>query len=302
MTTKNAPDRGGAATLSLLGAVLILGLKFGAYAVTGSVGLLSDAAESLVNLVAAVALIVAIGVAATPPDYRHPYGHAKAEYISSVLEAALILVAAIVIGVSAIRRLLDPQPLEQVGLGLGLAAVAAVVNGLLAWRLFRVAKATSSAALQANATHLMTDVWTSVGVVVAVAAVALTGWWRLDSIIALVVAANIVWTGWKLVRQALRGLLDESIPRAQRQVVVGILDSYYDLGVRYHALLTRQAAGRSFFSVHVLVPGDWTVAHAHDIAEEIETRIRAAIPGASPITHLEPVESPASYEDVHLDR
>src|SRR5690606_3922846 len=174
--TKTSPDRGGAAGLSLLGALVILGLKFGAYAVTGSVGLLSDAAESLVNLVAAVALIVAIGVAATPPDYRHPYGHAKAEYISSVLEAALIILAAVVIGVSAVRRLLEPQPLDQVGLGLALAGAALIVNGLLALRLFRVAKATDSAALEANATHLLTDVWTSVGVMAGVGLVRLTGW------------------------------------------------------------------------------------------------------------------------------
>lgn len=287
MTTKNAPDRGGAATLSLLGAVLILGLKFGAYAVTGSVGLLSDAAESLVNLVAAVALIVAIGVAATPPDYRHPYGHAKAEYISSVLEAALILVAAVVIGFSAIRRLLDPQPLEQVGLGLGLAAVAAVVNGLLAWRLFRVAKATSSAALQANATHLMTDVWTSVGVVAGVGLASLTGWLPLDPIVALMVACNIVVTGVGVMRSSFSRLLDERLAEAEEETIMDQIESV-DRVLGFHRLKTRRSGTARFAEVDIFVDGDMRVDEAHEVAREVEGRVKSAVDDLEMTVHVEP--------------
>ncbi len=290
------------AWLSIGAALATILLKVLAWWLTGSVGLLSDALESLVNLAAALLTLAMLIIAARPPTDEHAYGYSKAEYIASGFEGILILIAAGAIAYAAMGRFFDPQPIQQAGPGLAASVAASIINFVVARVLMRQARQHRSVALEADAHHLMTDVWTSVGVVVAVGAVALTGWWRLDSIIALVVAANIVWTGWKLVRQALRGLLDESIPQAQRQRVVEILDSYYDLGVRYHALLTRQAAGRSFVSVHVLVPGDWTVTHAHDIAEEIETRIRAAIPGASPITHLEPVESPSSYEDIHLDR
>ena len=168
--------------------------------------------------------------------------------------------------------------------------------------LLRQAREHRSIALDADARHLMTDVWTSIGVVFAVGAVAVTGWWRLDPIIALAVAANIVWTGGSLLLQSFRGLMDEAIPGTQREAVITVLDSYYDAGVRYHALRTRRAAGRSFISVHVLVPGEWTVTDAHHIVEEIEARIRVAVPGSYTETHLEPVGDPSSYEDIDLDR
>ncbi len=289
MTTRTASARGGAATLSLAGALLILGLKFGAYAVTGSVGLLSDAAESLVNLVAAIALIVAIGVAAVPADYRHPYGHAKAEYISSVLEAALIIVAAAFIGVSAIGRLLDPQPLEQVGLGLALAGAAAAVNGLLAWRLFRVAKATESAALEANATHLMTDVWTSAGAMAGVVLVWLTGWLPLDPLVALVVAANIVMTGVRVMRRSLSRLLDERLPEAEEARIMGAIESVTEV-LGFHRLKTRRSGRARFAEVDVFVDGEMSVETAHEVAREVERRVRSAAPDLEMTVHVEPFE------------
>ncbi len=289
MTTNKASERGGAATLSLVGALLILGLKFGAYAVTGSVGLLSDAAESLVNLVAAVALIVAIGVAATPPDYRHPYGHAKAEYISSVLEAALIILAAVVIGVSAVRRLLEPQPLDQVGLGLALAGAALIVNGLLALRLFRVAKATDSAALEANATHLLTDVWTSVGVMAGVGLVRLTGWLPLDPLVALAVAVNIVLAGVRVMRSSFSRLLDERLPETEEERIMGEIDAV-DRVLGFHRLKTRRSGTARFAEVDVFVDGDMRVDEAHEVAREVERRVKSAVEDLEMTVHVEPFE------------
>src|SRR5690606_30335191 len=245
-------------------------------AVTGSVSLLSDAAESLVNLVAAVALIIAIGVAATPPDYRHPYGHAKAEYISSVLEAALIIVAAVVIGVSAIRRLMDPQPLEQLGLGLALAATAMVVNGLLALRLFRVAKATDSAALEANATHLMTDVWTSVGAMAGVGLVRLTGWLPLDPLVALIVAGNIVVAGIRVMRRSFSRLLDERLPEVEEERRMTEIEGAESV-LGFHRLKARRSGTARFAEVDVFVDGDMHVDEAHEVAREVERRVKSSV-------------------------
>lgn len=275
--------------MSLLGALVILGLKFGAYAVTGSVSLLSDAAESLVNLVAAVALIIAIGVAATPPDYRHPYGHAKAEYISSVLEAALIIVAAVVIGVSAIRRLMDPQPLEQLGLGLALAATAMVVNGLLALRLFRVAKATDSAALEANATHLMTDVWTSVGAMAGVGLVRLTGWLPLDPLVALIVAGNIVVAGIRVMRRSFSRLLDERLPEVEEERIMTEIEGVESV-LGFHRLKTRRSGTARFAEVDVFVDGDMRVDEAHEVAREVERRVKSSVEDLEMTVHVEPYE------------
>lgn len=289
------------AWLSIGAALATIALKAIAWWLTDSVGLLSDALESLVNLAAALLTLAMLIIAARPPNDEHAYGYGKAEYIASGFEGLLILAAAVGIGYAAAERFIHPRPIEQAAAGVTVAVIASIINLVVARVLLREGKRHRSVALEADARHLLTDVWTSAGVVLAVGAVALTGWWRLDAIIAFAVAVNIAWTGWKLVRQAMNGLLDGSIPPAQRQTVVDILDSYYDFGVRYHALLTRQAAGRSFISVHVLVPGEWTVTHAHDVAEEIEQRIRAAIPGAAPITHLEPVDAAVSYEDVNLD-
>jgi cation diffusion facilitator family transporter len=257
--------------------------------VTGSLGLLSDAAESLVNLVAAVVLTVAVGVAAAPPDYKHPYGHTKAEYLSSVLEAALIMVAAGLIGYTAFQRLFEPQPLEQVGFGLALAGVAAAVNGTLALRLMRVAKRAGSDALEANARHLFTDVLTSVGTIVGVGLVRLTGWLPLDPLVALLVAANIVVTGVQVMRRSLSRLLDERLPEAEEARVIGEIEGVE--GVRgYHRLRSRRSGSARFAEVDVFVDGDMRVDQAHEVAREIEGRVRSAVHGMEMTVHIEPYE------------
>jgi cation diffusion facilitator family transporter len=291
------------AWLSIAAAVVTIALKAGAYVLTGSVGLLSDALESLVNLVAAVAALIALTIAEREPDEEHGYGHTKAEYFSSGLEGTLVLVAAAGIAVTALPRLLDPQPIEQVGAGLAVSMVASLINGAVAWRLFRAAAAYRSISLNADAKHLMTDVWTSVGVLAGVALVALTGWDRLDPLIALAVAVNIVWTGWKLVRQAALGLLDTALPVEDLHVIEGVLSRYRkEYGVETHALRSRQAGTRRFMSVHVLVPGTWTVQRGHKLLEDVENEISAALPGMTVFTHLESLDDPGSWNDVALDR
>lgn len=300
--TNSRPPLSRFAWLSIGAAVVTILLKLGAWWLTDSVSMLSDAMESFVNLAAALMTFAMLVLAARPPTDKHAYGYSKAEYLASAFEGLLILVAAAGITFAAIDRLIYPRPIEQAAIGVTISIIASVVNFAVARVLLRQARMHRSVALEADAHHLMTDVWTTVGVVAGVAAVAMTGWWRLDPLIALVVATNIVWTGWKLVRQAFGGLLDEAIPSPQRDALVELLDSYADQGVHYHALRTRQAAGRCFVTVHVLVPGEWTVLHAHDVAEEIEARIRALVPGAHTETHLEPVGDPSSYEDMELDR
>ena len=277
-------------------------LKLLAWWLTDSVGLLSDALESLVNLAAALVTLSMLILAARPPTEEHAYGYSKAEYLASAFEGLLILIAAAAIAYAAVKRFIEPRPIDRAGLGVAVSMLASFINFAVARILLRQAMLHRSIALEADARHLMTDVWTSVGVVAAVGAVAFTGWWRLDPVIALAVAANIVWTGGSLLYRSLRGLMDEGIPGPQREAIASLLEGYRDLGVSYHALRTRQAAGRSFVSVHILVPGDWTVSRAHDLAEEVEGRIRALVPGCSVETHLEPIEDPSSYADIPLDR
>lgn len=291
------------AWLSVFAAVATIGLKTGAYALTGSVGLLSDALESLVNLVAAIAALLALAVAQKEPDEEHAYGHAKAEYFSSGLEGALVLVAAVGIGVVAVPRLVDPEPIGAVGWGLAVSTVSSALNGAVAWRLFRAGKAARSITLEANARHLLTDVWTSAGVLAGVALVAVTGWDRLDPLIALAVAANIVRTGVGLVRRSLLGLLDTALPAPERQAIGAVLARYRaDHGVETHALRTREAGSRRFVSVHVLVPGGWTVRRGHRLLEALERDLRTALPATTVFTHLEPLDDPTSWDDTALDR
>lgn len=278
-----------AARISLVGAVLILVLKFGAYAVTGSVGLLSDAAESLVNLVAAGALILALWVAGTPPDYRHPYGHAKAEYLSSVLEGTLILLAALAIVAAAVPRLLHPQPLEHVVFGSVVAAVAAGVNGTLAAFLSRTGRRERSAALEANARHLLTDVWTSVGVLVAVVLVALTGFELLDPIIAIVVAMNIVRAGVAVIRRSVSGLLDERLPENEERVILRVLDEAPEV-LGYHRLRTRRAGRARFAEVDVFVNPELSVREAHALVARLEDRMHGELSELVTTVHVEPFE------------
>jgi cation diffusion facilitator family transporter len=277
-------------------------LKFGAYLLTGSVGLFSDAAESVVNLIAAMVALWALTLAARPPDEEHAFGHSKAEYFSSGLEGALILIAAASIGVAAWDRLLSPQPLEQVGLGLGLTLVASAVNGGVALILLQAGRRLRSITLRADAHHLLTDVWTSGGVVLGIALVQLTGWLILDPAIALLVAANIVWTGIRLLRETGYGLLDTALPAAEQQIIASTLLRYEEKGILFHALRTRVAGARRFVSLHVLVPGEWTVRRGHDLCEEIELAISRALPSTNVITHLEPLEDPVSWEDQDLER
>jgi cation diffusion facilitator family transporter len=291
------------AWLSIAAAVVTIGLKTGAYFLTGSVGLLSDALESLVNLAAAVVALLMLSVAARPPDEEHAYGHGKAEYFSSGVEGGLILLAAGSIAIAALGRLLDPRPIEQVGLGLGISIVASLINLVVARVLLQAGRHYHSITLEADAHHLLTDVWTSAGVVVGVVAVALTGWQPLDPIIALLVAANILWAGVRLIRRSALGLLDTALPAAERATVVAILDGYARReGVGYHALRTRQAGARRFVSVHILVPGSWSVQRGHNLLERIEREVRATFASTTVFTHLEPLEDPESFADQSLDR
>jgi cation diffusion facilitator family transporter len=290
------------ALLSIAAALGTIALKTAAWWITGSVGLLSDALEGTVNLAGAAVMLAMLTVAARPPDHAHAYGYGKAEYFASGFEGTLIVIAATVIAVTAVDRLIAPRPLENVDAGLAVAAAAALVNYLVARRLFEAGRRYRSVALEADAHHLMTDVWTSLGVIGGVAAVALTGWHRLDPLIALAVAANIVWTGIRLLRQAALGLLDRSLPPEQLQVLDGVLARFRAEGLDFHALRTRQAGSRAFVSLHVLVPADWTVARGHERAHDVEDAIRAALPGASVMTHVEPIGYPESYTDDDLDR
>jgi cation diffusion facilitator family transporter len=291
------------AWLSISAAVVTIGLKLGAYNLTGSVGLFSDAAESVVNLVAAVTALWALTLAMRPPDEEHAFGHNKAEYFSSGLESALIIGAAAWIGVTAWERLLDPLPLQNLGLGLAITLVASAVNGGVALVLLRAGCRLRSITLQADAQHLLTDVWTSLGVVLGVVMVYLTGWLVLDPIIGLIVAANIVWTGVRLLRDTAQGLLDRALPPEEQKLISGVLSRYEDRGIRFHALRTRTAGQRRFVSMHVLVPGRWTVKRGHDLSEKLEEELADVLQGNTTFfIHIEPSEDPASFQDQALDR
>lgn len=290
------------AWISIAAAVITIGLKGGAWFVTGSVGLLSDALESLVNLAAALMALVFITLAERPPDEEHAYGHGKLEYFSSGIEGALILLAAAGIVWSAVPRLLAPQPLEEVGIGLVIAVGAAVVNLAAGLVLRQAGRRHRAITLEANANHLLTDVWTSVGVLIAVWLVARTGWLVLDPIVALVVAANIVWTGVQLVRRSTQGLIDAGLSAEEQQQIEDVLAPYREHGIEFHAVRTRQAGRRRFVSLHVLAPGQWTIQQGHDLSEGIEQALRDALPGIVTTTHIEPLDDPVSMADVPLDR
>ena len=296
------PDLRRYAWLSIAAALATIALKSAAYLLTGSVGLLSDAVESLVNLVGAVMALSMLTVAARPPDEDHTNGHSKAEYFSSGVEGTLILIAALSIAVAAVNRLLSPRPIDQVGLGLAVSVGASVINLVVALVLLRVGKLHHSITLEANAAHLLTDVWTSVGVIVGVLAVVMSGWERLDPVVALLVAANIVWTGTRIVRRSVLGLMDTALPAAELAAVREALDRHTQDGVQFHALRTRQSGARRFVSFHVLVPGSWTVHRGHTLLEDIEARIRASVPNVTSFSHLESLDDPASWDDVDLDR
>lgn len=291
------------AWLSVAAALATITLKTLAWWLTGSVGLLSDAMESLVNLAAALLALGMLRLAASPPDENHQYGFSKAEYFSAGIEGALIVLAAAGILLTAVPRLIAPQPLDAPVLGLALSVVASVINLAVAGVLIRVGKREDSITLEADGHHLMTDVWTSVGVVAGVALVFATGWLRLDPLIALAVALHIIWTGFGLMRRSWKGLLDAAIPREDAGEVTRLFAEYSKrYGVTFHALRTRQAGARRFISFHLLVPDEWTVAQAHRLSEEIEERIRMLVPHAGVFVHIEPISDPASYDDQGLDR
>lgn len=290
------------AWLYIAAALATLALKGSAYAVTGSVGLLSDALESLVNLAAAMMTLAMLALAARPPDEEHAYGHGKAEYFASGLEGALIFAAAVTIGIAAWPRLLEPRPIEHVGGGLVVAGLAAVLNLLVARLLLRASRRHDSIALEANARHLMADVWTSVAVIAGVGIASTTGFHRLDPILALAVAVNILISGYQLLRRSALGLLDTALPARQLAGIDAALTPFRSDGVEFHALRTRQAGARCFVSLHVLVPGEWTVQRGHELLEQVEESIRAQVPNATVFTHLEPIEDPVSFEDRGLER
>lgn len=290
------------AWLSILTAVATILLKAVAWQLTDSVGLLSDALESVVNLAGAMMALAMISLAALPPDEDHAYGHGKAEYFSAGFEGLLILVAAMTIGATAIMRLFDPRPLEQVGIGLAVSLAASLLNLVTALILRAAGRRYRSLTLEADAHHLLTDVWTSVGVIVGLAAVSLTGWLWLDPVIALLVAGNILRIAWKLLYSSAQGLMDRALPDADTVLLQGVFDQYRAQGIEFHALRTRESGARRFIDVHVLVPGHWSVQHAHEVVEKIEADIRQALPQSTILTHLEPLEDPLSLADIALDR
>ncbi|HEX9278868.1 MAG TPA: cation diffusion facilitator family transporter [Casimicrobiaceae bacterium] len=284
---------------SIAAAIATIGLKFGAYALTQSVGLLSDAIEALVNLAAALGGLWALIAAARPPDERYPFGQAKAQYFSSGFEGALIIVAAAAIAYAAIERLLHPASLTVGLAGPLLSGVASAINfGVAVWML-KGARLHRSITLEADAKHLLTDVWTSVGVLTGFVIVAITGIQWLDSLVALGVAVYIVFTGWRLLQRSASGLLDQALGPRDEAAIKQVLDRYRSEKVAFHALRTRQSGQRAFVSLHVLVPPTWTVRMAHELAEIIEREIIDGLPSASVITHIEPSDDPRAFTDAN---
>jgi cation diffusion facilitator family transporter len=290
------------AWLSIAAALVTIALKATAYFITGSVGLLSDAIESVVNLIGGLMALAMLTVAARPADEDHAYGHSKAEYFSSGVEGGLILVAAISIAVAAVQRLITPKPLQAIGLGLVVSVLASLVNLVVALLILRAGRRHNSITLEANAHHLLTDVWTSVGVVAGVGLVALTKWQWLDPVVAMLVAANIVWTGVGIVRRSISGLMDIALSAEDMAVVRKVLKTYEQAGIQFHALRSRQAGARKFVSLHVLVPGDWTVQRGHELLDKIEADVHSALPDSVVFTHLESLDDPASWDDESFER
>jgi cation diffusion facilitator family transporter len=285
------------AWLSIAAAVLTIGLKTAAYRLTGSVGLLSDALESMVNLIGAIMALAMLTIAARPSDRNHAYGHGKAEYFSSGVEGVLIFAAAASIVAAAVPRLIAPKPLDRVGIGLAVSVAASLVNLFVARIILRAGRNYRSITLEADARHLMTDVWTSAGVLAGIAAVALTGWKRLDPIVACLVAANILRTGFGIVRQSVLGLMDTVVPAEDQEKLRRLLEPYVTAGIHYHALHTRQAGAQQFVTLHVQVPGAWTVERGHRVSKRIEADIQCGMPNVVVFTHLEASNHPYRPKD-----
>lgn len=289
--------------LSIAAAIVTILLKFYAYYVTGSMGFLSDALESFVNLFAAIFALIMFNISQKPADKEHEFGHSKAEYFSSAAEGALILIAAFTIIWSAVPRLVNPQPIENINTGLLFSLLASFVNLAVGMTLVRNGKKRRSLLLEADGEHLMTDVWTSAGVIVAIVFVKFTGWLIVDPIIAILVALHIIYTGYKLITRSASGLMDASLPEEDMEKIIAYLGSLKEQQIEYHSLLTRAAGRRKFIAMHILVPGKWTVKQAHDHADEIEETIVNMFDEPVTVhTHLEPVEDPASMRDIGIDR
>jgi len=284
--------------LSIAAAVVTIGLKVAAAWITGSVGFLSDAIESGVNLAAAVIALWAITVSARPPDLEHHFGHGKAEYLSAAFEGSMILVASVAIIWTAVERLRDPQPLEQPGIGLVLSTSASLINLGVGVALLRAGKRHRSITLVADGRHLLTDVVTSAGVLVGIVLVAVFDWPTLDPIVALVVGINVLWTGYGLLRRSVSGILDAALPAEDQAALRGVLDRCKrEEGIDFHALRTREAGRQRFVYMHVLVPDEWSVKHAHDVTERVKSAIAAVLPGVVTFAHMEPIDDPSSYDD-----
>jgi cation diffusion facilitator family transporter len=290
------------AWMSIIAAIVTITLKSTAYVLTGSVGLLSDAIESFVNLAAAIVALIALRILIRPANDEFTFGFSKVEYFSSGFEGGMILLAAVSIIINALPRLIHPVPLEQVGLGLTISVIASLINLGVSLVLMRAGKRYHSITLEADARHLMTDVWTTAGVLIGIALVWVTGFVRLDPLIAIAVAVNILFTGYRLLVRSGRGLMDIAMPAEETAEVKAILDAYQPEGIGYHSLRSRQSAARKFMVVHLLVPGDWTVRQGHQIAEEVETKVIRAIPRSNIVTHIEPIEDLISQQDMDLDR
>ncbi|MDD5228166.1 MAG: cation diffusion facilitator family transporter [Methylococcales bacterium] len=303
--------------LSIAAAISTIALKSYAYWLTDSIGLLSDAMESVINLVAAVIMLIVLHIAARPPDESHPYGHEKIEYFSSGAEGVMILLAAISIGITAWGRLLHPQPLQQLDVGIAISVCASIINLVVAKILISVGKRQRSITLESDGKHLMTDVWTTVGILIGIGVIfvanyfetslaiakqlGLNDWGILDPIIAILVAINIVWVGLQLIRRTISGLMDAALTANEQTKIINVLEQFsVTNNIDYHALRTRYAGTRRFMSVHLLVPGDWTVQRGHDVVESIEQQIASIFDNIDIDIHLEPIEDDASWRHLKV--
>ena len=283
--------------LSIAVALATIALKTGAWWVTDSVSLLSDALESLVNLAGAMFALTMVTVADQPADADHPYGHHKAEYFSSGFEGVLIVVAALAIIWAAGHRLLDPQPLEDVGLGLALSVASSVLNGALAFAMLRKAREHRSMALEADARHLITDVWTSAGVVVGLLAVKFTGWLWLDPVVAILLALNILREGGSLVRRSADGLMDRALEPEVRAEIEKALDVFRHQAIRFDHVTTRRAGQRRFVDLHMHMPSGWTLGRAAALRTSVEQALMSAVPGLRASIQLLPMDVEAHFDD-----
>lgn len=290
------------AGVSIAASLFTITFKLIAFFLTNSVSLLSDALESFVNLIAATITFFMIRLAHKPPDETHPYGHSKAEYLSSIAEGSFIMLAAGAIIFTAIQRLLNPSPLEAPGIGLIFSVLASIINLVVGLILVKNGKKRNSLALEADGHHLLTDVYTTAGVLIGLAVVYITKAFYLDPLIAIVVGLNIISAGFSIIQKSLAGFMDSSIEKTYRDFIKKTFAEYQAKHIEFHGLRTRTSGSRKFISFHLLVPGAWTVQQAHVLAEEVEKKMRDAIPQSTITTHIEPLEDPVSWADTELDR